>query len=305
MEYVQKEIIGRGFKQGQINGGRRKRLMNKIEKICIVTPGILASNPRVVKEAEALSEAGYLVHIIYTRHVAYLMETDQQILKEHPLWKVDYLDWAGNDPKARFIKIISGLKRRIANSLLSKGIYFKAIIPFLMNRFYSWQLKKAIASRADLYIAHYPESLAIAANAAKINNASFAYDAEDYHRGENLPEHILKAIRLTEDHYLKQAAYITAASPLIAKAYQQLYPKTVVKPIENAFPLKQQAEFQELSHPPYRFFWFSQTIGHSRGLEEFIIILGNTARQDIQLTLLGNVKELIRRSSNKFGKNQA
>ncbi|MBC7913701.1 MAG: hypothetical protein H7Y07_06220 [Pyrinomonadaceae bacterium] len=62
--------------------------------ICIITPGTIASNRRVVKEAEALSEAGYKVHLIYTRHVNYLIERDQAILEEHPEWTADYLDWS-------------------------------------------------------------------------------------------------------------------------------------------------------------------------------------------------------------------
>ena len=34
-------------------------------KVCLVSPGHLSSNPRLVKEANALAEAGYQVHVIY------------------------------------------------------------------------------------------------------------------------------------------------------------------------------------------------------------------------------------------------
>lgn len=266
--------------------------MNKnILKICIITPGILASNPRVVKEAAALSGAGYAVHIIYTRHVDYLIETDQAILDEHPRWNVDYLDWASITPKAKGIRILSGLKRKLADFLLKNNLHLPAFVPFLSNRFYFWQLKKAIDCKADLYIAHYPESLIIAAKAARINQALFAYDAEDYHRGENLPEHILKTIQITEDALLPRASYITAASPLIGQAYQKLYPLVSVTALENMFPLKCQPEFQEIMIEVFSFFWFSQTIGEGRGLEEFIAILGQTKRPDVQLTLLGSVQK--------------
>lgn len=265
--------------------------MNKsVKKICIITPAILACNPRVVKEAEALSEAGYVVHVIYTRHVSYLLATDQAILDEHPEWTVDYLDWAGKNLKARFNKIVSGLKKRVADLLIKNKLFYKKQLPFLTNRFYCWQLKKAIASKADLYIAHYPESLVIAARAAKNNHVTFAFDAEDYHRGENLPAAILRSIEITEDQFLPGARYITAASPLIALAYKKLYPKVPVTSVENVFALKHQPAFHDVKNEPFKFFWFSQTIGHGRGLEEFMTILGQTKRQDVQLILLGNVQ---------------
>lgn len=234
--------------------------------------------------------AGYAVHIIYTRHVDYLIETDQTILDEHPNWTVDYLDWAGKNPKSRFNKIVSGLKKQVADLLIENKLFYKTSIPFLSNRFYFWQLKKAVACKADLYIAHYPESLVIAARAARINRTAFAFDAEDYHRGENLPAAVLRSIEITENMFLPEASYITAASPLIALAYKRLYPKVPVTSVENAFSLSRQPSFQDVSHEPFRFFWFSQTIGHGRGLEAFIAILGHTQRQDVQLTLLGNAQ---------------
>ena len=36
------------------------------KKVCLVTPGHIGSNPRIVKEADALHEEGYDVTLIYT-----------------------------------------------------------------------------------------------------------------------------------------------------------------------------------------------------------------------------------------------
>ena len=36
----------------------------KVERICLVSPGHLSSNPRLVKEADALHEAGYAVRVV-------------------------------------------------------------------------------------------------------------------------------------------------------------------------------------------------------------------------------------------------
>ncbi|MBC7913702.1 MAG: hypothetical protein H7Y07_06225 [Pyrinomonadaceae bacterium] len=130
--------------------------------------------------------------------------------------------------------------------------------------------------------------------AAKTNNACFAYDAEDYHRGEDLPASALKIIREVEDLVLPFASYISAASPLMGDEYRKLFPKVPVIPVENMFLLKNQLTFKNIPHKVFKFFWFSQTIGPKRGLEEFISILGQTNKKNIQLSLLGNVRESYR-----------
>ena len=274
-----------------------------LRRICIITPGTIASNPRVVKEAEALSEAGYKVHLIYTRHVNYLVERDQAILDEHPEWTADYLDWCSPDFKSRVIKYFSGIKKKVAGILQKNSIYPEKLAPFLINRFYFWQLKKAIACKAGLYIAHYPESLGIALRAAKANNSCFAYDAEDFHRGEDLPASELKIIREVEDSILPFAGYISAASPLMADEYGRLFPKVPVIPVENMFMLKNQPTFKKIPDKVFKFFWFSQTIGPKRGLEEFISILGQLNKKNILLSLLGNLRESYRLELlNRWGK---
>ncbi len=226
---------------------------------------------------------------MYTRHVAYLIEADQEILAEHPEWTVDFLDWCGPGIKPRSVKYLSGIKRRLADLLLRRRWYSKSLLPVLFNRFYFWQLKKAVAARADLYIAHYPESIAVAARAARINHAFFAYDAEDFHRGEDLPRHKLASIATAEDKFLPDASYITAASPLIASAYRELFPLVAVNAVENMFSLKRQPPLAEPDDRRYSFFWFSQTIGPKRGIEEFIRILARMREHSIRLTLLGNI----------------
>ena len=259
--------------------------------ICIITPGIIASNPRVVKEAEALSGAGYRVHLIYTRHVNYLVESDDAILKAHPEWKAEYLDWSVPGFRSKAIKYFSGMKKRLAEFIQKTNLYPVQLAPFLINRFYFWQLNKAIACKADLYIAHYPDCLGIAYKAAKVNKAFFAYDAEDYHRGEYLPEFVLRIIQEIEDSVLPHANYISAASPLIAEEYRKLFPNVAVVNIENMFAGKNQPDFQKITDDVIKFFWFSQTIGPFRGLEEFISILGQTNKRNVSLSLLGNVSE--------------
>lgn len=259
-----------------------------MNKICIITPGTIASNPRLVKEATALSRSGYHVHLIYTRHVDYLIERDQEILNSNPEWSCDYLNWSGPGLFSKSIKFLTGIKTKIASLILRSGLYPKALAGYLLNRFYFWQLGKAIACNADLYIAHYPDSIPIAAMAAKRNNALFAFDAEDFHRGENISGELTKAIIQLEESFLPDAVYISTSSPLIREAYQNLFKTTTVTTLQNMFPLTQQPNFLLLGEDCFKFFWFSQTVGPERGLEQIIEILGLTGKKNIQLTLLGN-----------------
>ena len=56
-------------------------------RICIVTPGHLASNPRVVKEADALHAAGYDVSVVAGDLTPAVRPFDRDVEAEAP-WRV-------------------------------------------------------------------------------------------------------------------------------------------------------------------------------------------------------------------------
>ena len=56
-------------------------------KVCIVSTGNLASNPRVLKEADALHEAGYRVTAVVCDYTASLRSFDDDIATKVP-WTV-------------------------------------------------------------------------------------------------------------------------------------------------------------------------------------------------------------------------
>ena len=55
--------------------------------VCIVSPGNLASNPRVLKEADALREAGYAVTAVVGDYTEALRPFDDEISARVP-WQV-------------------------------------------------------------------------------------------------------------------------------------------------------------------------------------------------------------------------
>src|SRR5580692_10063341 len=47
-------------------------------RVCLITPGHLSTNPRIVKEADALSEAGYEVTVIAADYMQWARRADAE-----------------------------------------------------------------------------------------------------------------------------------------------------------------------------------------------------------------------------------
>lgn len=239
-------------------------------RICIVTPGQLGSNPRVVKEAEALAEAGHDVTVICTRVLAAVEPRDQAVMAQ-----------------ARFavvrVEFGSGWRWRLerVQQIFARALFALVPLPQLAARAVSPMVprlrKAARAHRAELYIAHYPPALPVVASAARRMDARFAFDAEDFHTGErpdaeagSLDNRVIAAL---ERRYLPRAAHVTAASPGIAEAYGAAYPIAAPTVVLNTFSRTaagpRPSETFDAERPA-RIYWFSQTLGPGRGIEALL-----------------------------------
>src|SRR4051794_40779505 len=85
------------------------------KRICLISPGHMSFNPRLVKEADALAEAGYLVHVIAANNLRYLRELDRSILTQAS-WSYDLVGGWGPGDKAR------GAATRIAKKFIGLGL---------------------------------------------------------------------------------------------------------------------------------------------------------------------------------------
>ena len=244
--------------------------------ICIVSPGNLTSDPRVLKEADTLHEAGYAVTAIVCDYTDSLRPFDDEIAARVP-WQVVRVPRPAGE---RQIGLIAG---GIARVTARAG----ARVPVaLAARAYGGPvaaLERAASDRpADLYIAHYVAGLAAAGAAARRHGAMLGFDAEDFHGGEGTAFHT-DMVRAIEGSLLPSCRHATAAAPLIADAYAAQYgiaPTTVL----NVFPLAM-APAQPCRHGEpgtFRAYWFSQTIGLDRGLQSFIQAM---ARAKTRITL--------------------
>ena len=236
-------------------------------RICIITPGQLGSNPRVVKEANALAEAGHAVTVICTKVLASVEPRDRAVMatarfKVHRIAFGHGLGW-------RVDRLVQIAARRAFALWPSRALAERAVSP--MTRRLG---QAALRERADLYIAHYPAALPAAARVAARHNARFAFDAEDFHTGQSRDDEGVssetRVIATIERRYLPIANYVTAASPGIADAVTRAYKIARPTVVLNTFPRDQAAQCPVpiasfISRPSV--YWFSQTIGPDRGLE--------------------------------------
>lgn len=243
--------------------------MKKKQTICLVSPGHLSTNPRLVKEATALNNAGFNVRIVCGQYSRMANKLDKSIATE--CWDITRVRWGRfeSDPVTHLRQKLTQL---IASSFFRAGITTADVADFA-HAVATADLSRAVCAspRADLYIAHYVAALPAAARAAKKFDALFAFDAEDYHLGDlsDDPEndHAKSLIRSIESRYLPSASYVSAASPLIGLKYKETYGITCPTTILNVFPRPELPNSIEPLERGPSMYWFSQTIGPDRGLE--------------------------------------
>lgn len=260
-------------------------------RIAIVTPGHLASNPRVVKEAEALTGAGHDIEIVHGQSVTWLVDADTRLAR--PEWRVLTVAFgAGVAGRVRH-SWQSGVSR-LAGAAMSCG-GSASFADLAISPVASDLASAAEKIPADLYIAHYTTALPAAARAAARHGAAYAFDAEDFHPGDwpDIPEHDdrRELIGAVESRHLPGAAYITAAAPGIAEAYAERYRIRRPSVVLNVFSKTSAPPAANCSgsvSPGPSIYWFSQTIGPDRGLECAVSALA-CARSRPHLYLRGHL----------------
>ena len=253
-----------------------------------MTSGQPSTNPRLVKEADALVEAGHEVHVLCSHMVAWADESDRVLLSARP-WTCAYVGGIRGSLLYQWTRLRHELVRKIswrwhADNWLGERALTR-VTPEL--------LAAATTYKADLYVAHYTGALLAAVRAAKKNGARVAFDAEDlesgYFEDKSGPQKVDRLVEDVERRYLPECCYVTAASPGIAAAYRAKYGIAAPVSILNVFYLLERpGEFRTYAGGgPMRLYWFSQTIGLGRGLEDVIQAMGRLRECNIELHLRG------------------
>lgn len=259
--------------------------------ICLLTPGHLSTNPRLVKEADALARAGHRVSVIAADYLSWAQSADREF--DGRPWKlVAKLPFGPGAPESRRVRQV--ITQRAARVLFGVGVRAPGVVRAAWHPVAPDLLRAALSMRADLYIAHYVAALPAAALAAGFHATKYAFDAEDFHLGDppDRPEFdsARSLTRLIEERYLPGCSYVSAASPGIADAYAETYGIPRPHTLLNVFPLDSGPGFVAASgtwKPSPSIYWFSQTIGPDRGLECAVNAIG-IARSAPHLVLRGN-----------------
>lgn len=243
----------------------------------------------MVKEVETLIKLGYQIKVICCFYQEWAREFDQEIINRNK----DVYIYCGGDPVSKKLSYYKTRLRqktswRLFNYTKAFGIPENAI-----SRTHAEALAVARSIKTDLYIAHNLGALPAAVMAAKFNDAKVGYDAEDMHSGQfkTKTEKGYLLNKFIEEKYFPETNYFTAASPLIAQNYKQVYPYLNPVVINNVFPrIDLPVEPNVDATQPLKLFWFSQTIGVERGIENIIGAMALIAKPT-ELHLLGNCSD--------------
>jgi glycosyltransferase involved in cell wall biosynthesis len=270
-------------------------------RVCIVTPGYLSSTPRVVREADALHAAGFDVRVAFTQgQLEEIRAFDDDLVARSP-WRTSVFRWSGGRPGERVASYWTGMRHRMAHSLTERGARAGWLVDRAEGRVVPELAETAAAEPADLFIGHYPAGLAAACAAAARQGAHVGYDVEDLYADTFAPgpqwtpsrERILDM----ERRYVPRCQYISAASGPLADAFMERYgpPRPIV--LHNCHPWADRARLDgrvcDRRGEALSLFWFSQTVGLDRGIQDAIRAAGRIGLP-VQIHLRGSASAEVR-----------
>jgi glycosyltransferase involved in cell wall biosynthesis len=243
-----------------------------MKRICLISGAHLSSNPRIIKEADALHAHGYTLQVLTTQSVPLVVKFDDELRKVKP--------WPVYELKVHEMGLLKRAKYRLQRKMAQQAVLRgECSVDTFGRAFAPWSdfhLKEIVKFKPDLIIAHTLPSLAVAMLASQKMQIPYAFDMEDYHPGEQAGtvEEISNqlALRLLREG-LPQARYLTAASPLIASEAEKEFRLSGIKTILNCFPLVKLSQSTR-AEGDVALYWFSQVLGHDRGLQDIMKACG-------------------------------
>lgn len=260
------------------------------KRICLVSSSHLGSNPRLVKEADALHAAGYEVRVVSADVSESVRTRDADVLRRAG-WR--HVPVGRGTRLGHATRVACQRVAAIAQSILPRSTV--ALSAWRESWLWHRLADVAASEPADLFIGHnLPALPAVVAASDRVGSAC-AFDVEDDHCLELPPNERNSARYRGRDgmlaKLLPRCRYVTAASPGIAAAIAARY-DVPTNLVQNVFPLSEReglAPAPRTLGSPLRFYWYSQTVGLDRGLSELIHLLG-LSRTRVTLTIRGDAE---------------
>ena len=262
-----------------------------MKQLLFITTSSLATNPRLVKEFEALKQS-YQCTIFCFKHFDWSLELSNQIVARNP--EVKFIEI---DRKKHVLEtVVSKMCHKMAillNPLFKKNLLITAFAsndktPQLL--FQTFKLSER--NHIKTVIAHNLGAFYPAMRLANSTRATLQLDVEDYYPGEalyfNKTYEKANRVHLLQDAFRK-ADTITYASEGIALECQKQFEigsNVQQCTILNAFSSEDFDAPTNNHSEPIKCVWFSQHIGPNRGLEQVFEAAKNL--EHIEFHLIGN-----------------
>jgi hypothetical protein len=241
----------------------------------------------MVKAADALHAAGYEVRVISTSQTSWATGADRE-LKARRGWRWEAIAHDRSTAPLRWLS--TGVRHRLAELITRCSTAApQRIVAAAFSRMHMELVRAILREPTDFIYGGTSGALAAVADAARRSGTPFALDVEDFHCGEHLdtPWGALRdrlAARVMADA-VRGARFVTVGSAAIGRACHERF---ALRPltINNVFPLPD-APVTAPAGTDLRLYWFSQTVGAGRGLEDVIAAAGRV-RLRAELHVRGN-----------------
>jgi hypothetical protein len=235
----------------------------------------------MLKAADAFHAAGYTVRVVSTRTAGWTTASDEAIAASRP-WAWRVVNYDRTEAPATWLR--SGVRYKAARAFANVlSAVPQTVATAAFARVHRELVDAILEEPADFIYGGTTGALAATAEAGRRGGMPFAIDFEDFHAGEHAaPDGDLSnALGAQVMQWSAEgAAFVTAGSEAIAAACRDELGITAI-PIHNVFPLPAHAPERRgtrRGQSPFSVYWFSQTIGPNRGLEDFVRALGATDR---------------------------
>lgn len=258
-------------------------------RICLITAHHVSFQPRTLREADSLAEAGHSVRVVSRQVDPELSSYDREIIASRQ-WRSQTVDISRAD-STKVAWFIEGATAKLCRRLFDAGIKTEKIAVRSYLRGYRRLLSMALAEPADWFIAHTQPALPVAAEASKYFNARLGFDCEDL-LAENGTDPA-DVVQLIQQRYLSECDYVSVPSRSMGARLQDQYKLELPSVLYNVMPLYLAKKLVDPSHrvndEVVHLHWFGQTIGSGRGVEEAIEALGLLAKHNVELHLRGRI----------------
>lgn len=241
--------------------------------IVILTGNHLCNNPRVIKEGTTLANAGYTVTVIGAWFDGGLKARDLEIQKSLPFSFKPAIDGTGDT--------LRRLKLRASAKLGAVAHRFVSFESRSQLGYAYRDLRAATRQHGDLFIAHSEAAMAVAEDFLH-DGFLVGIDLEDWF-SEDLPPEArklrpIRLLRQLEHKLLTSGRYASCTSRAMSEALAREFGCSQPTVIYNAFPWSDRESMDGLFNDRRdrrvpSIHWFSQTLGHGRGLEDLIAAL--------------------------------